>query len=152
MGGIAGLDGRGPLVRFELESLQQEGPALVELVAEGGAGQVSRLEQDSRPVVSPPDGVLAEGTVVAARSVVRGQVALEGREAAGVRVDCSLRPWGQYAPLADDVFAAANDADPEVAGVQVELGAGAFCSRCRRACMICISTATGFSTAGLGSI
>ncbi len=124
VGGIEGLDGRGALARFTLESLQQEGPALVELVADGGAGRVSRLDQDGRPVLSPPDGVLAEGAVVAARSVLRGQLALEGREAAGVRVNCSLRPWGQYAPLEDEVFSAANDVDPETNGIQLDLGAG----------------------------
>ncbi|MCC7264762.1 MAG: T9SS type A sorting domain-containing protein, partial [Candidatus Latescibacteria bacterium] len=127
MGGITGLDGRRPLVRFELESLEQEGPALVELVADGGAGRVSRLEEDSKTVLNPADAVLAEGTVVAARTSLQGQLRLEGREAAGARVTCSLRPWGQYAPLDDAVLSAANDTDPEQEGIQLLLGAeGAF--------------------------
>lgn len=122
LGGIGGLDGRQPLVRFALESLQQQGPALVELVADGGAGRVSRLEEDSRTVLSPPDAVLAEGTVVAARTSLQGQLRLEGREAAGLEVTCALRPWGQYLPLADAALGEANDTDPEKEGIQLLLG------------------------------
>lgn len=122
VGGIPGLNGRTPLVRLELESLQAEGQILVELLGESGAGLASRLERDGRPVISPPDGALAEGAVVTARATLRGRLSLEGRPAAGVRVECSLRSWGQHAPLGDEVFAAANDADPELAGIQVELG------------------------------
>ncbi|MBI2504838.1 MAG: T9SS type A sorting domain-containing protein [Candidatus Latescibacteria bacterium] len=126
-GGVAGLDGRGPLVRLELEALEREGQVQVQLVADGGGGRVSRLDQNSRPVLIPPDQVLAEGTVVAGRVLVRGRLLLEGHQQGSARVSCALRPWGQYTPLVDEVFAAANDADAEQEGVQVELQAdGSF--------------------------
>ena len=127
LGGVAGLDGRRSLVRFELESLKEEGQVKVELVADGGNGRVSRLEKDGKPVLSPADQVVAEGTVVPGRAVVRGQLLLEGRPQGNARVSCTLRPWGGYVPLEDTIFAAANDADTVQAGVQVDLQAdGAF--------------------------
>jgi hypothetical protein len=123
VGGVKGLDGGQPLAYLELESRQREGQALVELVADGGAGRISRLEVAGQPVRSPPDAVLAEGMVVAGRAVLKGRLRLEGRQPAGARLSCSLRPWGQYAPLLDTTFALANDAAPDQEGVQVDLDA-----------------------------
>lgn len=122
-GAVVGLDGVRALARVELLALEREGQAQIELIEDGGSGRVSRLERDGRPVLSPPGAVIAQGTVVAGRATIRGQLVLEGRQQAGTAVDFSLRPWSNYVPLEDSAFAAANDADPEQAGVQVLLQA-----------------------------
>ena len=127
IGAVAGLDGRHSMVRLELEALNKEGLAQVEIVEDGGNGRVSHLEQKGQPVLSPPGAVLAFGTVVSGRALVRGQLLLEGRQQQSAEVSFSLRPWGQYTPLQDSVFAAANDADSTQQGVQVILqGDGSF--------------------------
>ena len=124
---IDGLDGRLPVVNFELVALDLEGSSTVLLVGDAEAGRISQLERNGLTVVSGQPGVLATGNLLPGRARLSGKLALEGRFDRGATVDVDLRPWGDYRPLADPVFAAANDADPERLGVQVQLdGEGSF--------------------------
>ncbi|MFA6111313.1 MAG: hypothetical protein WDA75_21360 [Candidatus Latescibacterota bacterium] len=117
------LDGVQSLVSFALQSLEQEGPVTVELVAEDATGLGSRLIRDGVEVAVPEPGALANGRLVVERAVVRGIVDLEGRGETDVALDVGLRPWSRYEDLQDPVFAAANDTDPLRAGVQMQLAA-----------------------------
>ena len=85
------------------------------------AAWASRLENGGEVILVPAGGVVSTGALVLGRATVRGVLDLEGREDKSAAVDFSLRPWASYRPLADSLFAAANDTDPERAGVQVLL-------------------------------
>lgn len=126
-GRIPGLDGSSPLATFELISLDQEGATTIQLEGDPEGEGGTRLEYDSQLVVAPETQVLAEGSLVLGRATVSGLVALEGRVDMSAMADFSLRPWASYAPIQDEIFAAANDADPQRAGVQTPLAAdGSF--------------------------
>ena len=124
---IMGLGPDGVLATFRLSSLDVLGPVSIGLEVETAAGRVSRVESDGEAVVELTTGPVSLGELVAGRATVMGAIALEGREDMSAQVDFSLRRWGDYTAVADEVFATANDINPSQAGVQVEIQAdGAF--------------------------
>jgi hypothetical protein len=123
---IPGLDGSRALGVVELIGGPVAGPALVEL-ADASNGGISQLLDGGREVLVPVTRVVASGTLVPGRAQVRGTLVLEGRSAVPTRVAVSLRPWASYAEFEDSLFSAANDVEPETAGVQIDLAEdGAF--------------------------
>ncbi|MFH1570885.1 MAG: FlgD immunoglobulin-like domain containing protein, partial [Gemmatimonadota bacterium] len=123
---IANLAGLVPLASCQLEARGLEDSALqvaatVQLVADPASGRPSQLERKGAVAAAGQAGVLSTGTVVGGRARLRGRIALEGRLNRGVLVDVDVRPRGDYRPLADSLFAVANDRDPALAGVQVQL-------------------------------
>ena len=125
-GRISGLDGNRPLATFELISLDMEGTTAIVLEGDLEGGASTHLGFDGQPVATPQTQALAEGALVVGRATVRGVVNLEGRADMGALADFSLRPWASYAPIGDEIFATANDADPEREGVQVQLAEDGF--------------------------
>lgn len=124
---IDGLDGLQTLASFELLAGDLEGSTLVLLTSDVEAGRVSRLERDGTIVTVGQAGTVATGNLLPGRARLSGQLALEGRLDRGAVVQVDLRAWGDYRAVADSVFEADNDVDPDRAGVQVQLEAdGSF--------------------------
>ena len=126
---IEGLDGEQPLVTFELATLAGEGRAnsSIDLEMDPETGKISHLQLDGRDVITPVSRPLSAATLLSGRGTVTGTVRLEGRTDMTSALDFSLRRWGNYEPVVDSIFAAANDTNPEADGVQVQLGAdGSF--------------------------
>ena len=121
---IEGLDGERPLVTFELATLPGEGSAnsSIDLEMDPESGKFSQLQVDGRNVTTPTSRPLSAATLMSGRGAVTGAVRLEGRTDMTAALDFSLRRWGNYEPVADSIFVAANDANPEADGVQVQLG------------------------------
>ncbi len=124
---IVGLSSERTLASFELLSLDQQGPTTIALLKEDETGILSRLERDGVAVVELETMLLSQGVLADGRATLRGLLVLEGRADMTAQAQFTLRSWGDYRPVQDAVFTAANDVDAEVAGVQVEVAAdGAF--------------------------
>jgi hypothetical protein len=119
--GIPDLDGGRALVRFDLIATEGVGAEPIQLVADLDNNRPSQLERSGVPLRVAQVTKLATALVVPGRATVGGRIVLEGRADRAAVVEVALRRWGEFADMGDSLFAATNDEDKALAGVQISL-------------------------------